>query len=205
MQITTIPRVAVKSALDALRLPLSTIERISGQSENEAWPPALIFEDFQANAKQFAGGLLRDQTLVEEGRIQSVKVNELRRSLDLRVKAEQTREQADAQFAQQREAAERERQQAEKQAREREAAVARRKREAEQKVQAETQRKAEAVAKADRAREDRVAAVERNARLNVADAQTTALAKEKKAVASVEKVVQLADAVETKKAQRKSS
>ncbi len=205
MEITTLPRTAVKSALDALRLPLATIEKFAGQAENEAWPPALMFEEFEANAKQFVGGILRDQTLVEEGRIQRVKVSELRRSLELEVKAEATREQADAKLAQQHEAAERARLQAEKDAREREAEIARNKREAEVRVKAEAQRAAETVAKVEQAREERVAAADRAARLAKADAETKAIAKQKKAIASIDKVATLADAVETKKAQRKSN
>lgn len=205
MEITTIPRAAVKSALDALRLPLSTLERISGQGDNELWPPALFFQDFEANAKQFAGSVLRDQTLVEEGRLQGVKVNELRRSLDLRLKAEATREAADAKLTEERAAAERERQQVAQQTRQRETEIARRKREAEQAAKAEAREAAEAVAKVDQAREERVAAVERDARLTTADAEAAALAKERMAVASAERVAKLAETVETKKAQRKRS
>ena len=205
MQIKTIPRVAVKSALDAMRVPLTTVERLSGQQKNQAWPPALLFEGFEANAKQVAGAVLRDQELVEEGRIQNVKLSELRRAAELKVKAEQTREQAEAELNQQHEAAERQREQAEQQARQREEQIEQRKREEQQRVEREAREAAEAVAKADKAREERVAATERRARLASADAETTALTKQKKAVESVEKVVQIADAVETKKAQRKSS
>ncbi|MBA2608462.1 MAG: hypothetical protein H0U92_05965 [Actinobacteria bacterium] len=205
MQITTIPRTAVKSALDAMRLPLSTIERLTGQAENQAWPPALMFEEFQASAKQFAGSVLRDETLVEEGRLQSVKVSELRRSFDLDLKAEATREQADAKLARKHESAEGERQQAEQQAREREAKIARLKRDTEARVKADAKRAAETVAKAEKIREDRLAAADRAARLANADAESTALAKQKKAVASISKVTTLADAVETKKAKRKSN
>ena len=204
MGLKTIQRTAVKSALDAIRVPLSTVERLTGQSKNEAWPPALMFEGFQAGAKEFAGALLRDEELLSEGRLQRTKVSELRRAAELKVQAEQTREQADAQLAQQHEAAEREREAAETQAREREAAIAKRKREAEAKAEADAQRQAQEVAKADKAREERAAAVERKARLASAEAESAALAKERKAVASVENVANLADAVEAKKAQRKS-
>jgi len=205
MQITTIPRVAVKSALDALRIPLSTIERLSGQAENQAWPPALMFEEFQATAKQFAGSVLRDQTLVDEGRTQIAKVGELRRSLELELKAEAKRETADAKLSAQREAAERERESVERETREREAEIARMKREAEANVKAEAKRAAETVAKVDEARQERVAATDRAARLANADAESKALTTQKKAVASIDKVGALADAVETKKAQRKSN
>ncbi len=205
MQITTIPRTAVKNALDAIRLPLSTIGRLTGQADNQTWPPALMFEEFQASAKQFAGSVLRDQTLVEEGRIQSVKVSELRRSLELDLKAEATREQADVELAQQHEAIGRERQQVDQQAREREANVAQLKRETSAGVKAEAKRAAETVAKAEKIRQDQLAAADRAARLANADAESAALAKQKKAVASISKVTTLADAVETTKAKRKSN
>ncbi|MEY2473235.1 MAG: hypothetical protein QOK28_2564 [Actinomycetota bacterium] len=203
MQITAIPRNAVKGALDVMRLPLSTVERLSGQSANEAWPPALMFEEFQAEAKKFAGSMLRDETLVEEGRLQSVKVTELRRSLELKTKAEAVREQADAELTQKQKAAERERQQAAQQASEREAAIARDERAAKQRVQTETKRAADSVAKADAAREEAIAAADREARRVKADAEAAALAKQQRAVVSIDTATTLADAVEKKKAQRK--
>jgi hypothetical protein len=203
MQITAIPRNAVKGALDAMRIPLSTIERLSGKSANEAWPPALAFEEFQAEAKKFAGSMLRDETLVEEGRLQAVKVTERRRSLELKAKAEGVREQADSEFTQKQKAAEDERQRAEKEASEREAAIARDKRAAEERVRADQKRAAESVAKVDAAREEAIAAAEREARRVKADAEAAALAKQQQTVVSIETAGTLSDAVEKKKAQRK--
>lgn len=203
MSLTAIPRTAVKSALDAMRLPLSTIERLSGQSANAAWPPALMFEEFEAEAKKFAGSLLRDASLVDEGRTQAAKVSELRRSLELKVQAEEVRARADTELTQKQEAAARERQRAEQEAAEREAAIAREKRAEEQRVEAETRKAAAAAAKADAARAERVAAADREARLTKANAESAALAKQKQAVAAIDTVEALGDAVEAKKAQRK--
>ena len=205
MQLTTIPRTVVKVTLDGLRLPLTTAERIAGQAENPAWPPSVMFEGFEAGAKQFAGALLRDSDLVEEGRIQQAKVAELRRAVELEVKAEQTREQANAHLAAERERAERDRVQAEQQARQREQAIERDKRAAEQKVAAEAQRAEQAIDAVDRARQKKLAAEERNARLAKVEAESAALAKQRDAVASAEQVARLANAAEAKKAKRKSS
>ena len=41
--------------------------------------------------KQVVGSILRDEELVDEGRIQQAKVTELRRAVELEVRADQTR------------------------------------------------------------------------------------------------------------------
>lgn len=205
MQTTTIFRMAVKNTLWAMRLPLSTFERLSGQHENEAWPPALMFEGFEATAKQFAGAVLRDDTLLEEGRIQRAKLAELQRAAQLEAQAEAKRAQADQQLQQRLDAAERERARSEKQDEAREAAIERRKREDKAKVEADARRAEQAGAEVDKAREERVAKLDRQARLAAADAETAALTKQQQALAASERVVALADAVETKKAQRKNN
>ncbi len=205
MQLTAIPRTLVKATLDGLRLPLSTIERVTGQTQNAAWPPAMVFEGFEAGTKQFVGALLRDDELVEEGRIQQAKISELRRAIELEVKADQKRAQADAELRQRRDQVARDRRLADEKAREREQAIEDEKREAQQKVDAQARRAEAVVAKVDQKRDERVAATERQTRLASVSAESDALAKQRKAVASADKVARLADAVETKKAQRKSS
>jgi uncharacterized protein YjbJ (UPF0337 family) len=204
-QITALPRTAVLTALDALRFPLTTVEKLSRQTENEAWPPALLFEEFQAGAKQFAGSLLRDQTLVEAGRVQGAKVVELRRSLELEVEAQQRRAEADEALTEKQHAAERERQRIEQTTREREADVERRAREAKAKAEAEADRAAQEAAQAEQARAERLAETERASRLAGAEVESEALAKQAKAVTSIETVAKLDKAVATKKAKRKNS
>jgi soluble cytochrome b562 len=201
----TIPRTVVRTTLDSMRLPLSTVERIAGQASNDAWPPALLFEDFQSNALQFVGGFLRDDELVEQGRLQAAKVNELRRAAELETQAEVTRQEANAKLERDRAAAERARERAEQQGREREVEtsrdiqrakteLAKEAREAENQVDAMAERRA-----------NEVAAKERRARLAAADAEAKALAKQQVAITATEHVANVGEKFEAKKRQRKSN
>jgi hypothetical protein len=205
MTLTQLPTTIVRITLDGIRLPLLAVERVAGQSENAMWAPTMAFEGFEAGAKQFAGALLRDNALIEEGRIQQAKISELRRAAELEVKADQTRVEADAALRQRQEAAERERVRAEQQARQQEAAAERQKREAQQEADAKARRAEQVVQKVDAQREQQIEATERQARLASVEAESAAIRKERKAVASAEKVATLASAVDAKKSQRKSS
>jgi hypothetical protein len=187
-----------------MRLPLSTAERLAGQSKNVAWPPTMAYEAFEAGTKQMLGAFLRDESLVEEGRLQQAKLGELRRAAELEVKAEQTRAQADAELRTRQETADRQRTRVAQQTHQQEVAVEREKREAKQKADAEARRAEQTIAKVDEQREKQLEATERQARLVSVDAESKALRKERQAVASAEKVATLAAAVETKKAQRKN-
>lgn len=97
MELSTIPRNMVRIYLQGLRLPLSSLEAFTGHRDDQAWPPALAFEGFEAGAKLVVGSVLRDAQLVDEARIQQAKLDELRRACALEVKADQTRAAADAQ------------------------------------------------------------------------------------------------------------
>jgi hypothetical protein len=204
-QIATLPRVAFSSALDVLRLPLSTVEKLSGQADNPAWPPAMLFADFQAGAKQFAGAFFGDRVLVQEGRLQSAQVNELRRAIALDEEARATRQQADATLTEERQAAERARQKVAADTRAREQAVAARTRAKEAKVAAEAEAARATVAKIDNNRAQRLAETERSTRLANADAEAVALGKQKQALTSIEQVAKLDKAVQAKQRQRKKS
>jgi hypothetical protein len=61
----TLPRVALTGYLRALRLPLTVVERVAGQTGNEAWPPALVFEGFEAAVETTLGSLLGDAALAD--------------------------------------------------------------------------------------------------------------------------------------------
>ena len=80
MELNTIPRTAVRATLLGLRLPICGVEVLTGQTGNASWPPAMAFEGFEAGMKQVVGSILRDEELVDEGRIQQAKVTELRRA-----------------------------------------------------------------------------------------------------------------------------
>lgn len=91
MSRTTFPRMALTGALQWLRLPVSGLELATGQRGNPTWPPALAFGEFEAGVKQLVGSILRDDGLVEEGRVRQTEVAELRRAVGRKVQADQQR------------------------------------------------------------------------------------------------------------------
>jgi hypothetical protein len=204
MLLKTINRTVVRTTLESLRLPLSTVERIAGQTDNEAWPPALLFQDFQSNALQLVGGFLRDDELVSQGRLQAAKVSELRRAAELELRAEQTRQEADTKLEQQRKAAAQDRQRTTQRAQSREQAVEQEVRQAEAQLTQEARQAQADIDAAAEKREREVAAKERNARLAALDREEKALAKQQAALASTDRAAALGEKLETKKQQRKS-
>jgi len=152
VNVQILPRTILNTYLSAAKLPLNVVAKARGQQGNEQWPQALAFEGFEAGVETVLGSLLRDDELVETGRLRQAKVAQLRRAAYLETVAETKREQADEQFAQRREQAEQKRRDA-----------ARRAQQREQKVEQEArQRKAAA---------DRAAAKKRSAARKTAAAQ----------------------------------
>jgi hypothetical protein len=184
---------------------LSTVERLTGQHNNEVWPPTLAFEGFEAGVKQVVGALMRDSSLVDEGRVQQAKIGELRRAAELELKAAQTRAQADAELRDKREQLDREAARATEQARQEAQQLEREVVEAKREVDAKVERVERVITKVEDQREKQIAAAERRARLETLTDESAALQKTRKAVASAERVDALASAVETKKSQRKNS
>src|SRR5206468_2327062 len=79
------------------RLPLTAVETVTGQRGAEhPWPPAMIFETFEAGVKQVLGTILRDPELVDEARVQQAKLGQLRQAEMLEAEAELRRQQAEA-------------------------------------------------------------------------------------------------------------
>ncbi len=145
MQLNTIPRTAVKATLLGLRLPICGVEVLTGQTGNASWPPAMAFEGFEAGVKQVVGSILRDEELVDEGRIQQAKVTELRRAVELEVRADQKRAAGDRELREQQARAKEERNKAEQDALRREQVIERDQRAAEQRVARELAKKAAAI------------------------------------------------------------
>jgi hypothetical protein len=75
--IRTIPRTVTNGYLRLLRAPLSAAERVTGQQDNEAWPPTLAFERLQAKLEGVVGVALRDEELLEAARLREEKVKKL--------------------------------------------------------------------------------------------------------------------------------
>lgn len=189
MNVQKLPRTVISTYLSAARLPLSAVAKASGQQHNEQWPPALAFEGFEASVETVLGSLLRDENLVETGRLRQAKVAQLRKAAQLEAVADTTRDQARAEFVERRETVETKRKQAEQRAQQRE-----------QQVEADAQRrKAEAAAAAEKkksaaravkAAQDNV--IERRERA----ATTEALAKEAEALKAQTEALEAEETVE---------
>ncbi|MDP9442336.1 MAG: hypothetical protein M3P34_09235, partial [Actinomycetota bacterium] len=77
--IRQLPRTVVGTYLQALRLPISLAETVLRRgSDADPWAPALVFDSFGANVKQFVGSVVGDPELANQGRLQQAKVTELR-------------------------------------------------------------------------------------------------------------------------------
>ncbi len=204
MQLNTIPRTAVKATLLGLRLPICGVEALTGQTGNASWPPAIAFEGFEAGVKQVVGSILRDEELVDEGRIQQAKVTELRRAVELEVQADQTRAAGARELRERRARAKEERTKAAQDALRREQMIERDKRAAEQRVERELAEKAAAIEATAQRRDKRVAAVERDASLTRVEQESTAVARQRRAVQATKAASNAGDALERKKAQRQA-
>jgi hypothetical protein len=204
MQLNTIPRTAVKATLMGFRLPLCGAEALTGQSGNASWPPAVAFEGFEAGVKQIVGSMLRDEELVEEGRIQQAKVTELRRAAELEVVADQKRETGDRDLLARQARAQEERDAAHQDALRREQAIERDHRVAEQRVARELGKKAAAVDATAERRDKRVTAAERKASLTRVEQESTALKQQRRAVQATKAAGAASDALERKKAERQA-
>ncbi|MCU1453403.1 MAG: hypothetical protein JWN46_1549 [Acidimicrobiales bacterium] len=204
MAIQMIPRTAVKIGLSAARLPLTAAETLLRRQGDEEWPPTLVFEGFEASIKQVVGGLLRDETLVDEGRFTAAKVDRLRHAAELDTIAEQHRAQADAELEERYQADERQRAQAEERARERKAELARKAAADKRKAQANARKAEEAAAQAEAAQEQALNREERRARAKTVSAKQAAAKKERAALTKAESAEATQAALDMSKRSRAS-
>jgi hypothetical protein len=193
MELKEIPRTWVRSYVQLVRLPLTAAERVVKPAEPEVWPPAVAFDALEAGIKQFAGTVLRDNELVEEGRVKQAKVSAARRAVELEADAEQ-REQRDEQL----------REQVRQEADRPEDELARQRAERQRKADEEARRKEQAAAKAEQAADKVIARQDRAARSTKVRAEREALAKEKTAAAAKSDVLALDAELEATKAVRKA-
>jgi colicin import membrane protein len=202
MSTLNLPRTVVTTYLNVARLPLSAVAKLSGQQGNEQWPPALAFEGFEASVETVVGSLLRDDELVESGRLRQAKVAQLRKAASLEAIADTTREQAREEFAQRRAAAESTKQQARERAQQREQQV---ERQAEQrKAQAESKaaKKKAAARQVKAAQEKTIERRERVAEQQALATEAEALKAQKEALDTAETVDVIDDTIEGSKAAR---
>jgi dTMP kinase len=178
MNITHIPGALVRRVLQTARLPLTLAELVLRRSDDSR--PALAFEAIGANVKRAVGSVLRDETLIAEGRLQEMRTAELGRAKELEAEAAQRQAAADAKLEARLEADETRRAQAKLEASEKLEAAAQDRHRKEQQADQEARQKGEATRNAQAASQHAVATRERAAR-------SKKLASERKAMASARK------------------
>jgi flagellar biosynthesis GTPase FlhF len=203
-QLKTVPRTVVGAYLRAARLPLTVAERIAKQQGNAQWPPALAFESVEAGVETVLGAFLKDDALVDKGRLRQAKVAQLRKAAELETVAEQARAEADQTFEQRREQAQVKRAAAERTAETREQQLEREARQREQAAEQKAAKKATAAREAAQAQEKAIRRQERVAKAEALSKESEALGAAKKAVDAEETVAVIEDTLDGTKEARKT-
>jgi len=203
--VRNLPRTVIKTYLSAARLPLNAVAKANGQQGNEQWPPALAFEGFEASVETVLGSLLRDDTLIEAGRLRQAKVAQLRKAAELEAVADTTRTQAREEFTERREAAQAKRTQAEQRAAQREQQIEREAEQRKNKVDQTTTKKKAAAQQAKAAQEKVIDRRERVATTEALTNEEKALAAQQEALDAAETAGVIDDTIEGNKAARRTA
>lgn len=204
MNIQKLPRTVVTTYLNAARVPLNAVAKARGQQGNEQWPPALAFEGLEANVETVLGSLLRDETLVEAGRLRQAKVAQLRKAAELETIADTKRAQAQEEFTERRELAEQKRTQAAQRAEQREQQLEREAAQRKQQVEQKAAKKAAAARQAKAAQDKAIDRRERAVTTQALAKESEALEVQEKALDAAETVEVIDDTLEGTKAERKT-
>jgi len=205
MEIKELPRNAVHTWLQAVRLPLTGFELVArrGQDSTE-WPPALAFEQAEARVKEIVGGLINDEALLTEARLQKAKVSELQRAAQQDAVAERRKQEADAEYQQKQREARDKKAQVEREAAQREQQLEQQKQQRERQVAEQTAKREQANRKVEQARKDAVDKQAQAAEKRRLEAEADALAEKQRALQTKGQALDLDQAVETTKAIRKA-
>ena len=205
MNVRTLPRTVVKTYLSAARLPLNAVAKANGQQGNDQWPPVLAFEGFEASVETVLGSLLRDDALLEAGRLRQAKVAQLRKAARLEAVADSTRQHAREEFTERREAAQTKRAQADKRAAAREQQIEREAAQRTNNVDQTTAKKKAAAQQVKAAQEKVIDRRERAATTEALATEEQALKTQQEALDTAETVEVIDETIEGNKAARKTS
>jgi hypothetical protein len=204
MKLQALPRRVINTYLSAARLPLTAVAKVSGQQQNDQWPPALVFEGVEASIQTTLGSLLRDEQLLDSGRLRQAKVAQLRKAAELEALAESERDVAQQEFTEKLDQAQAKRRAAEQQATQREEQI---EREAQQRKAQADQKAVKQAAAARRAKAAQDKAIERRERAATGQAlieESAALQKQKEALDAAETVAVIDETIEGTKEARKT-
>lgn len=202
MSLQTIQRTALRSWLSAVRLPLTATELVVGK-QGATWPPAVVFDSFEAGVKKGVGTLIGDPQLVQEGMLERGKVEQLRDAAELEAAAERRRQEAEARFEERAETVNERAERIEREQEERKAKLAKEEADRKRAVEQAARRKKEAGRQADQARQKTISAQERQARATRLVAESEALEHERKAAEAKGQVLDVDQALQATKAARK--
>jgi hypothetical protein len=202
--IRTLPRVALTGYLRALRLPLTAVERVAGQAGNELWPPALVFEGFEAGVETTLGSLLHDPALTDKGQLRQAKLAQLRTAAQLDTVAAQERAEADRALQSRREQTTEQRQKAETRTAQRTQQLERQAAAQQHQVEQRAAKKTAAVRRTKAAQDKAVDRRERAAKTTALSAESRALSTARDALDADRTVDAIDDAIDGTKAARKS-
>ena len=196
---------AVGLAVEASRLPIALLERVTGEEARATWPPVRVVNAVDAAVLDAAGQLLDDARLKARATLLRKSVEQAAEADELKARAEATRRQADAEFDTRRQRATEQKlsakERAEEERRRIEAAADAEERSARERA---AQREQE-LQKRETERERAVARQERAAGRVKVSAERKALAAEREALAAESQALELDDAVSDAKARRKAA
>jgi hypothetical protein len=199
-----LPRVALTGYLRVLRLALTAVERVAGQTGNQAWPPALAFESFEASVETTLGSLLGDAALADKGRLRQAKLAQLRTAGQLDTLAAQERTEADRTLQSRREQTTQQRHEVQARATQRNEQFERQADARERQVQQRAAKKTAAVRRTKAIQDKTVDRRERAAKTTALTAESRALATARDALDADRTIDAIDDAIDGTKAARKS-
>jgi hypothetical protein len=203
MNLQTLPRVVVEGYFRTARLPLTAIQRVAQQQDNEQWPPGLAFESFEAGVETVVGALLRDPALLDKGRLRQAKLTQLRRASELEAMAAVERERADEQLAERQEQAAEQRAESQRRAEQRTRELERQAELHERKAATKAAKQTAAARRRKAAQDETIASRERVSKTAALAEESQALGTAQQALDAEETVEAIEDTLDGSKAARK--
>jgi hypothetical protein len=205
MQINQIPREALELGFKGARLPLTVAERVLGRGQDtSSWPPVLMFDKVEAGVKEILGQATHDDALLATARLQRSEVDKRQEAMAKRARAGEVELEAETRAEDRREQLDAQREAIEESDAEREQRIEEAEREAHERAAREAAAKRSATRTTAAKRKQ---AVDKRAARSEAErlrAEAKALRAEEAAVEARGETLELDKAVQAKKSARRS-
>jgi hypothetical protein len=195
---------AVGLAVEATRLPIALLERVTGEEARATWGPVRVVNAVDAAVLDAAGRLLDDGRLTARATLLRKSVERATEADELKAQAEATRRQADAEFDERRQRATEQKLTAKERAEEERQRIEAAAAAEERSVRERAAQREKQLDKRDTERQRTVARQERAAGRVKVTAERKALAAEREAIAAESQAIELDDAVADARARRKA-